>query len=640
MKKGLLFILLAFFAMTLFAQVKLPRLISNGMILQRDQPVRIWGWAGMNENITVTIGNQNYQTTSNAQGEWSVSLKAHPAGGPFEIIIKGINEIKLNDVLFGDVYVCSGQSNMELWMGRMKYKYAQEIENANNTQIRQFLVPDKYDFKSPQKDMDGGSWLFANPTNILDFSGVAYFFAKEINTKFHIPVGIINSALGGSPAQAWISEDGLKSFPEYVNEAAKFKDNNFIKSVESHDQVIAKAWYHYIDIFDKGIAENWRSTKLNDQNWATMTIPGFWADKGLGDINGVVWFRKKIQVPASMIGNQAKLELGRIVDADSVFVNDQFVGNTSYQYPPRRYELAKNLLHEGENEITIKVINNSGRGGFILDKKYELTTKNDTINLQGEWKYKLGIAATNLPGETFVRWKPIGLYNAMIAPLTNYGIKGFLWYQGEANTSNPLNYEMLMQALIGDWRAKWNNNNLPFLYVQLPNFMEPNKIPVESNWASFRQQQFNLMKVPNTGMAVAIDLGDWNDIHPENKLDVGHRLALLAQKNIYNEKNLVAQGPLYKSMIINKDKCILSFSDIGSGLALNAGNTLNQFQIAGSDKIFKWAKAEIINNQVVVWNETLNNPMYVRYAWGDNPVGANLYNKEGLPASPFTTINN
>jgi sialate O-acetylesterase len=360
----------------------------------------------------------------------------------------------------------------------------------------------------------------------------------------------------------------------------------------------------------------------------------------LGNVNGAVWFRKKIQVPASMIGKEAKLEMGRIVDADSVFVNDQFVGNTSYQYPPRRYELAKNQLHEGENEITIKVINNSGRGGFVLDKKYELTTKNDTINLQGEWKYKLGIAATSLPGETFVRWKPIGLYNAMIAPLTNYGIKGFLWYQGEANTSNPSNYEMLMQTLIADWRAKWNNNNLPFLYVQLPNFMEPNKMPVESNWASFRQQQFNIMKVPNTGMAVAIDLGDWNDIHPENKLDVGHRLALLARKNIYNEKNIVAQGPLYKSMIIDKGKCIVAFTDIGSGLILNAGNKLNQFQIAGADKVFKWAKAEIINNQVVVWDEAMNNPMYVRYAWGDNPVGANLYNKEGLPASPFTTINN
>jgi sialate O-acetylesterase len=236
-----------------------------------------------------------------------------------------------------------------------------------------------------------------------------------------------------------------------------------------------------------------------------------------------------------------------------------------------------------------------------IDKKYELTSLKDTIKLNGDWKYKLGVIATSLPSETFIRWKPLGLYNAMIAPLTNYGIKGFLWYQGEANTSNPSNYSALMQTLITDWRAKWNNVNLPFLYVQLPNFMEPNKKPVESNWAELRQQQFNLMKMPNTGMAVAIDLGDWNDIHPENKLDVAHRLALLAQKNIYNEKNLVAQGPLLKSMKVNNSKCELSFSEIGSGLVIKGGPALSQFQIAGADKIFKWAKAEIKNNQVVVW---------------------------------------
>jgi sialate O-acetylesterase len=638
MKKYILFILLMGSILQTNAQIKLPRLISNGMILQRDIPLTIWGWAGVYEKVNVVIGNQYYQTSANAQGEWKIQLKPHAAGGPFEIKIKGSNEIILTDVLFGDVYVCSGQSNMELWMGRMKYKYAKEIETVNNSQIRQFLVPDKYDFKNPQKDFDEGSWLSANPKNILDFSGLAYFFAKEINAKYNIPVGIINTALGGSPAQAWISEQALRAFPDYFNEAEKYKDDANIKSIESQNQLISKSWYNYIDVFDKGIAEHWKSPKLDDQNWAQMTIPGYWADTKLGNVNGVVWFRKKIKVPASMVGKPVKLELGRIVDADSVFVNEQFIGTTSYQYPPRRYELANNVLHEGENEITIRVINNSGRGGFVLDKKYELTSLKDTIKLNGDWKYKLGVIATSLPSETFIRWKPLGLYNAMIAPLTNYGIKGFLWYQGEANTSNPSNYSALMQTLITDWRAKWNNVNLPFLYVQLPNFMEPNKKPVESNWAELRQQQFNLMKMPNTGMAVAIDLGDWNDIHPENKLDVAHRLALLAQKNIYNEKNLVAQGPLLKSMKVNNSKCELSFSEIGSGLVIKGGPALSQFQIAGADKIFKWAKAEIKNNQVVVWSSEIISPVYVRYAWADNPEGGKLYNQEGLPASPFSTI--
>ncbi len=638
MRKIFFFIFFAAFSVHAVAQIKLPRLISNGMILQRDIPLTIWGWAGVYEQVNVAIGNQYYQTSANAQGEWKIQLKPHAAGGPFEIKIKGSNEIILTDVLFGDVFVCSGQSNMELWMGRMKYKYAKEIETVNNFQIRQFLVPDKYDFKTPQKDFDEGSWLSATPKNILDFSGLAYFFAKEINAKYNIPVGIINTALGGSPAQAWISEQALRAFPDYFNEAEKYKDDAYIKSIDSQNQLISKSWYHYTDVFDKGIAEHWKSPKLDDQNWAQMTIPGYWADTKLGNVNGVVWFRKKIKVPASMVGKPVKLELGRIVDADSVFVNEQFVGTTSYQYPPRRYELAKNVLHEGENEITIRVINNSGRGGFVLDKKYELTTLKDTIKLTGDWKYKLGVIATSLPSETFIRWKPLGLYNAMIAPLTNYGIKGFLWYQGEANTSNPSNYSALMQTLITDWRAKWNNVNLPFLYVQLPNFMEPNKKPVESNWAELRQQQLNLMKLPNTGMAVAIDLGDWNDIHPENKLDVAHRLALLARKNIYNDTNLVAQGPLFKSMKIINSKCVLSFSEIGSGLVIKGGSTLSQFQIAGADKIFKWAKAEITNNQVIVWSSEIPSPVYVRYAWADNPEGGKLYNQEGLPASPFSTI--
>jgi sialate O-acetylesterase len=339
-----------------------------------------------------------------------------------------------------------------------------------------------------------------------------------------------------------------------------------------------------------------------------------------------------------MIGKPAKIEMGRIVVADSVFINGQNVGSTSYQYPPRRYELPENSLHEGENEIALKVINNSGKGGFVLDKRYELTTLTDTIHLDGSWKYKLGIETTSLPSQTFIRWKPVGLYNAMIAPLTNYAIKGFLWYQGEANTSNPFNYSALMQTLIMDWRAKWNNNSLPFLYVQLPNFMEPNKLPVESNWAELRQQQLNLMKVPNTSMAVAIDLGDWNDIHPENKFDVAHRLALLAEKNVYHEKNMVSQGPIFKTLKISNDKCVLTFSEIGSGLVIKGGATLSQFQVAGADKKFKWAIAEIINNQVVVWNHEITSPVYVRYAWADNPVGGKLYNQEGLPASPFSTI--
>lgn len=636
MRSILCFVLVLLFYTNSKAAVKLPRLISNGMVLQRDQAIRIWGWADQNESIKVSLDHETYETIADANGDWHIQIKPHKAGGPFKIQIKASNNIELNDILFGDVWVCSGQSNMELWMGRLKYKYADEIKNANNPSIRQFLVTDKYDFKKAQNDFSAGEWLAVNPNTILDFSGVAYFFAKEINAQYHIPIGIINSALGGSPAQSWISEEGLKNFPNYLNDAITFKNDQLIQQVESKDQKISNAWYQYINTFDEGILHHWSAYKTETSNWKDITIPGLWTKTNLKNVNGVVWFRKNFVVPKTMLDKPTKLELGRIVDADSVFINGVFVGSTGYQYPPRRYELNSTVLKEGVNNITVKVISNAGNGGFVLDKKYELTTATDTISLAGNWKYQLGIATTALPSPTFIRWKPIGLYNAMIAPLTSFAIKGFLWYQGESNAGHPSDYDQLMQTLILDWRNKWNNANLPFLYVQLPNFMEPSQLPKESGWADLRQEQFKTLAMPQTAMAVAIDLGEWNDIHPENKLDVAHRLALLARKNVYGEKKLVAQGPLFKNATILNDKLIVSFNEIGSGLMAIDGKALQQFQIAGVDKKFVWANAKIVNNQVEVWNSQITHPIYVRYAWADNPDGANLYNKEGLPAAPFT----
>lgn len=278
-----------------------------------------------------------------------------------------------------------------------------------------------------------------------------------------------------------------------------------------------------------------------DTTWKQLIIPGYWADTD-SNFNGVVWFKKEIDVPRQMTGKPAKIEMGRIVDADSVFINGSFVGSTGYMYPPRRYEFDETILKPGKNEIMIRVVNNGGKGGFVLDKVYEITTTTDTINLKGPWLYKVGTTMPPTPATTFIRWKPVGLYNAMIAPLTNYAVKGFVWYQGESNTGKPAEYGALMETLIGDWRHQWQQGNLPFLYVQLPNFMEAKDQPGESNWASFRQQQLNTLKVPNTAMAVAIDLGEWNDIHPENKLDVARRLALLARKLAYGEKTWLPRG--------------------------------------------------------------------------------------------------
>ncbi|WP_289665525.1 sialate O-acetylesterase [Flavobacterium panacagri] len=631
MKKIILLTFLISFAIN--AQIKLPRLISDGMILQRDTKVNIWGWASANENIELDFKGKKYKTIASEDGKWSIQLSSQKAGGPFEMTLKGINTIVLKNILFGDVWLCSGQSNMELPMDRLKDKYKEVIAKSENSNIRQFLVPDEYYFEKERNDFSTGSWVEANPINVLQFTGVGYFFATEIYEKYKVPIGLINSALGGSPAESWINEEGIKKFPEYYQEYLKFKDGKLEKEIDANDRKVSSDWYKLLNETDLGLKNKWKNT-TDVSDWKTMNIPGYWVDGELGNLNGSVWFKKEFTL-GKIKESQAKIILGRIIDADSVFVNGNFVGTTSYQYPPRIYSFNSSLLKEGKNEITIRVINNSGRGGFVTDKPYELIIGDKTIDLKGSWNYKLGSKMLPLPGQTFVRWKPVGLYNAMIAPIKNYPLKGVLWYQGEANTKKPLEYTALMETLINTWRTELKQEKLPFLLVQLPNFMDPKTEPTESNWAVLRQQQSKVLEIPNTGMAVAIDLGEWNDIHPLNKSDVGKRLALQARKLVYGEKKLVTSGPIFKSMKQKDEQLVLSFDSLGTGLMNKGGNTLNGFAIAGADGKFVWAKAVIEDDKVMVWNNDIRNPVKVRYAWADNPFNANLYNQENLPASPF-----
>lgn len=637
--KNIFFISLILFSNS-FSQVKLPKLISDGMILQRDLPVKIWGWAAPNEVVKINFIKSTYKTQANKKGEWEITLPKMKAGGPFEMKIEASNSIIVKDILIGDVWVCSGQSNMELPMYRVRPLYENDIANSTNNFIRQFTVPQKYDFNIPHIDLDNGSWVAANPETVLNFSAVAYFFAKEIYEKYKIPIGLIHTSLGGSPAEAWISEETLKNFPHYYNEAQKFRDSSLIKQIETSDQQRIQAWYSELDRKDLGYKDSlkWSDPNLNTDNWLTMNIPGYWSNTEIGNVNGVVWFRKKINIPHSYVGKKAKLILGRLVDADSTFVNSVFVGNVTYQYPPRWYEVPANLLHEGENIISVRLVNSSGRGGFVFGKPYQLIIDKDTIDLKGEWQLKLGTVMDPLASQTFIRWKPLGLYNAMIHPLLNYKIKGVIWYQGESNTApnKAMEYRKLFPTLIADWRNNWKQGAFPFLFVQLANFMEAKDQPSESSWALLRESQLKSLSVPNTGMAVTIDIGEWNDIHPLNKKDVGKRLALAARKLAYKEKNIVYSGPVYKSMKVKGNTIEISFDHIGSGLIAKDGE-LKQFAVAGADKKFVWANAKIVNNKVIVWSDQIKNPIAVRYAWADNPEGANLYNKEGLPASPFRT---
>jgi sialate O-acetylesterase len=622
----------------IIAQIKLPRLISDGMVLQRESKLKIWGWSSPHENIELHFNNNRFNTKATEQGYWEIILPPQTAGGPYEMILKGVNEIKIADILIGDVWLCSGQSNMEIPMERVKEKYGAIIETSENNNIRHFLVPDKYDFKKENNDIESGNWASANPKNILGFSAIGYFFARKIYEHHQVPIGLINSALGGSPVEAWISEDALVKFPDHYAELQRFKNDKLIEDIETTNRSITERWYKELLTKDQGFSDDgtaYADPQLNDSDWNEMNLPGQWSEGPLGNVHGSLWFRREIMVPKSMAGKTAKLWMGRIVDQDSVFVNGTFVGTTGYQYPPRRYQVPEGILQEGNNTIAVRVINNGGRGGFIPDKPYYLAVGNDTLDLKGKWKYKLGTSMPAMESQIAVRWKPSGLYNKMISPLLSYAIKGVIWYQGESNTSRAKEYEKTFPAMINNWREKWNQGDFPFLFVQLSNFMETTDKPVESDWAELREAQRKTLSVPNTAMIVTIDLGEWNDIHPLNKKDVGERLAIAAENLAYGNKELVPSGPLYKSMAIKGSKIVLTFDNVGKGLTTKDGKALKYFSIAGPDHKYVWADAKIKGKKVVVQSDQVRNPIAVRYAWADNPQGANLYNANGLPASPF-----
>ena len=622
-------------------QVRLPRLVSDGMVLQRDTNVRIWGWADAGEKVTVKFNGKIYNTITDKNGNWEITLKPMKTGGPYTMKIRGKNNsITLKDILTGDVWVCSGQSNMDITINRTKDLYPDAIANSENPYIRRFLVPMIYDFNSPHQNLQSGSWESANPKSILNFTATGYFFARALYEKYKVPIGLVHASVGGSPAESWLSEDVLKKFPEHHKEAQKLKDTEFVEKTIKEEQSASNTWYRNVYGLDEGWSKGrkWFDVNHDASDWDWMNLPTHWKDEKLGRVNGVVWFRKDVNVPASMVGKPARIELGAIIDSDHVYINGKLVGTTSYRYPPRKYDLASDVLKEGKNTIAIRVISNAGDGGFVKGKPYELTAGGQRIDLKGAWQYKVGAVVTDpSPSTTFFQFKPLGLYNGMIAPLLNYTIKGVIWYQGESNTGRALEYHKMFPALISDWRSKWKQGNFPFLYVQLHNFMEAKSQPSESGWAELREAQLKTLSVPNTGMAVAIDLGEWNDLHPSNKKDVGERLALTAQKVAYGDRKVVYSGPIYKSMKTRGKKIIISFTNVGSGLVAKGNGELKHFAIAGADKKFVWAKAKIEKDKVVVWNDDIAKPVAVRYAWADNPEGANLYNKEGLPASPFRT---
>lgn len=624
---------------TSFATIRLPKFVCDGIVLQRNISLKIWGWASPKEKITLTFNKKSFKTTATDIGTWEILLPAQSAGGPYEMLLKGENEISIKDILFGDVYLCIGQSNMVHQMDIHDITYAKDIETANYPKIRHLFVPTRTNLVGKQNDLtDAVAWKKASAKDVGRFSAVAYFFARNIYEKYKIPVGLINASVGGTPIEAWTSETGFQDFPNLKAIIEKNKDTSSVNKTNRQ----AFANLPRIVSSDLGMTEKWFLPESKSQHWRAINIPGYWEDQGLKDLNGVVWYRKEIVIPKGMTETAAKVHLGRIVDADELYINGIKIAQTTYQYPQRRYNLQQGVLKEGKNFFVIKVSNTAGKGGFIADKPYKIEANGQEIDLKCTWEYKVGEVYRPRGfggfggGGVNAQNQPTALYNAMVAPFENLNLKGILWYQGESNTGKAAEYEALQVAQIQNLRQNFRNSTLPFLFIQLPNFQDYNYLPSESDWARLRESQLYASKTPHTAMAVAIDLGEWNDIHPDNKKSVGDRLAIAAQNLIYQEKNEVS-GPIFKNQSIENDRIALEFDHIGKGIATNDGENPADFAIAGFDKKWFWANTKIENNKVLVWAKEVPNPKYVRYAWADSPINPNLINLDGLPASPFRT---
>lgn len=494
--------------------LQLPHLLSSGMVLQRNYRVKLWGWA--DEQVTVTFLAQEYHAAPDAAGHWTVVLDDLPSGGPHTLTI---NDIVLRDVYVGDVFLCSGQSNMQFPMRRVKHMYPEEMQSPH-PHIHQFTVPQRYNFHAPQSGLEGGSWAAASPETIDEFSAVGYFFAKRLYERYHVPIGLILSAIGGTPIHAWMSREALKEFPELIQETDLCADDAYVAQVQARDARNVECFYGGADQADPGLQEKWYSPDYDDSRWEQRPLLTPWAG------TGSVWLRKSIEISPQLAGKPATLFLGTVTDWDTVYVNGEAVGNTTYRYPPREYVVPS--LPNGRCVIAIRVISKDG-GCFTPGKQYLLSTEAGSFNLNSEWRFCRGCHTTPLEPETAFHYKPTGLYNGMIAPLTRFAVKAALWYQGESDAGNPNRYAEKFEALVRTWREGWGYA-FSFLFVELTHWEGG------PDWDLLRQQQWLSLEIPNTAMAAAFDLGEHNDLHPQNKQAVGDRLARCAMRVVYGEK--------------------------------------------------------------------------------------------------------
>jgi sialate O-acetylesterase len=606
-------------------------------VLQQGIPIPVWGSADEDEKVTVTLAGQSVSTIAH-DGKWSLQLAPLPAGGPHVLTITGKNRIEIADVLIGEVWICSGQSNMERQLGLRDGQqpirnWEAEAAAADFPQIRHFGVA-QHSSTRPETRADG-RWLVCTPETAREFTAVGFFFGRSVHLARGTPVGLIHSSWGGTPAEAWTSRAGISQLPEFADTLAwldqSARDPVFARA--TFEQSLAR-WFQQNDPGSYA-EESWSSGTLDASAWPLMHLPVNWEKAGMPDFDGVVWFRREVELPADWVGRDVDLQLGAIDDIDSTWVNGRFVGSISMWNTPRVYHLAAGILKAGRNVIAVRVLDTGGNGGLWGPADAMRLVRADEpakfIPLDGDWHCKTSVFLHNVPpppldvsGSPGV---PTVLYNGMIAPLQPYAIRGVIWYQGEANANAALLYRRLFPNLVADWRRAWGQGDFPFLFVQIAPFKE---MPPEIREA----QRLSLAKIPNSAMAVTIDVGDANDIHPADKKPVGDRLALAARALAYGEK-IEYSGPLFESLKVEGSKAVVKFSHLGHGLVAPGGE-LKGFTIAGADKKFHPAKANIVGDDVEVSADTVPAPIAVRYAWANVPEG-NLFNRAGLPASPFAT---
>ncbi|MEA4839989.1 MAG: sialate O-acetylesterase [Bacteroidales bacterium] len=631
------------------AKLIMPVLFSDNMVLQQKTEAPIWGQCESMQKVKVKTSwdNKTYETISDRMGNWKLKVQTPLAGGPYTITVSAEKTIRLNDVMIGEVWLCSGQSNMEMplagW-GKIS-NFENEVASADHPNIRLFQV-EKATALQPVSDLRvmGGSWLVCSPKSISEFSATAYFFAKNLSKKLKgIPIGLIHTSWGGTPVEAWTSSQSLMLLPDFNDYLRALKEvpTDSIEQKKYLDNQL-EAWKVQIQNKDKdpgyknGIAK-WIQIDYDDEGWKMMNVPQLWEEQMLKNFDGVVWFRKTIDLPESLKGKDLNLNLGTIDDNEITFFNGQQIGTTEGWDHNRAYIVPGNLVKVGKNVITVRVFDSGGSGGFYGDpQKVFLASGEKTFNLSGSWKYSIGFNLKEItaPIITQNQSQPAQLFNAMINPLVPYAIRGAIWYQGEANVDRAKQYKLLFPLMIYDWRKQWNDD-FPFYFVQLANYLKSDDKPQPSPWAELREAQQNALSLDNTGMAVTIDIGNPDDIHPKNKQEVGRRLALLATVGIYGQQE-VSSGPRYESYKIHGSKIILKFSSVGGGLKSRNGEKISGFAVAGVDKKFYWANAEIQDNKVILSCPEVEFPISVRYGWSNNPA-CNLYNAENLPAAPFRT---